>query len=177
MGGEAGGEQVRSFPCIKLTAGRFIAAILPGYNTGLNVGSRNAAIIVFAASHLTRNKRFRSPFCQRLATTGSALLSSARERLYLPSAKSVLGKMPAGPAWPRSLEARSLSDRRAWEGAAQTPHQLGFSPSARHRCRSSGWKGFGYLPFLPRLISEPERSRHPASSRSVSSFLGNLSLL
>lgn len=54
----------------------------------------------------------------------------------------------------------------------ETAHRFGF---VHHGYSwSSAWKGFGYLPFLPRLISEPKRSRHPASSCSVSGFLGNL---
>lgn len=133
---------------------------------------------------MTRDKRFHSHFCQCLATDGSALPLSATKRLYLPTAQNVLRttifagslQVPVHHSHPGDVEPfreESLS-APGTNSPDRTP--VWVCPSARHHgySWSSAWKGFGYLPFLPRLISEPKRSRHPASSCSVSGFLGNL---
>lgn len=134
---------------------------------------------------MTRNKRFHSRFCQQLVTDGSSFLLSARKPLYLPSAQKCpqdnnLCLLTAGASasltpWRHGAPSKSPSLSALGRGGPD--HAPVWVCPGIHR-HGYGWssarKGFGYLPFLPWLIAEPERSRHPASSCSVSGFLGNL---
>jgi len=84
--------------------------------------------------------------------------------------------LTAGASASHAPETRAPPRAEPVRGSSPGHAPVWVCPSARHHgCSwSSAWKGFGYLPFLPPLISDPERSRHPASSCSVSGFLGNL---
>lgn len=169
--GETGrGEQVRSSPCIKLKAGLFIAALLADYSPGSMTGQEHCHHCFHNLSFVEKQKvslpLLPAPLSRRQRASGSACRSTGQRSLPAHRRGQCIARTPepfqGEPVRPRKEQPRPV----ICSGLSE------LSPP-----RSEPELGLGrirLLPFLPQLIPEPETSRHPASSRSASGFLGNL---